>query len=319
MTMDNQIIIKNFNIRLFRQLLDQTLMVDNQVMVYFTQDIVRSCALTSTQSFMKMWTVPMTSLVSDNQSEVVDLDVENFDGPTTPTFDPFNIYVLKGDVFRRYLRVYGENPVTLKIVVDPKTSNGITLTIIGETQAGSSLTSTFVLTSDEFITSKVNDLDAVIDSLTPSEKDVNFILSSDEMKEVKTLIKELHKSNPNNTSFINFKMNPTDKTIAVGDAVFNVKFPLVKTENYNIPSDMIDFNILKSDFIVSGGHTYTFHTTNDKDYAIMLTAFSFGVIGCIVKKAYAKNDIGLEQNNDTGIDDVFGNDVPDVDDFIESF
>lgn len=310
-----EIVIKNFNIRLFRQLLDQNLMVDNQVMIQFTPDIVRSCALTSTDSFMKMWSVPMSSLTVKNQpdaNQIIDLDSDEETEPIL-VFNPFNIYVLKGDVFRRYLRVYGENPVTLKIDVDEQSGNGVYMTIIGETQAGSSLTSTFTLTKDEYITSKVNDFDAAARKLTPASNDISFILSSDEMKEIKTLIKELHKTTPSNTSYINFKTDVNSKMISVSDAVFDVKFPLVKTENYNLPQTNLDFNILKSDFIVSGGHTYTFYTSNDKDHAIMVTTFSFGIIGCVIQKAYKQGESHIDDVFDTGLE------VQDLDDFMENF
>ena len=62
--MEQQIIkIPNFKLNVFRNLLEQSLIVNNQLMLEFSPDIVKSCSFSLTNSFMKLWTAPLKNLL----------------------------------------------------------------------------------------------------------------------------------------------------------------------------------------------------------------------------------------------------------------
>jgi hypothetical protein len=116
-------------------------------------------------------------------------------------------------------------------------------------------------------------------------------LGIDDVKEVKKLIKELYKSDPENTSYITFQCDPKKSVIVVKDKVFNVKFDMVNSlDNKCNNDDLIEFDILKSDFIVSGNHTFSFYSSPEDFHIILSTIYKKCVISCLISKTSTNED-----------------------------
>ena len=72
------ITIENFNISMFRALIEQNLMVDKQVILRFDPTTVQSIACMKAQTYLKLWRTPITNLIvvpEDNSNEgLLDFD-----------------------------------------------------------------------------------------------------------------------------------------------------------------------------------------------------------------------------------------------------
>ena len=293
--MKNDIIkIKNFDLKFFKSLLEQNLMLDNKITILFKSDMVVSAALTSSRSAMKIWTAPMNNFIIGIDPAQQVLNFDDFDKPEDKSldFEPFNFYVLKGDILKRYISVFNNDPVDVEIIVNRENDIASSMKITGCSTGGASLSSNFILTSDEMITNKINDYESAINSVSPKETMSEFILGVDDVKEVKKLIKELHKSDRENTSFITFQCDPEKNVVIVKDKVFDVRFDMVSNidSKYNQNDNLIEFDILKSDFIVSGNHTFSFYSSNEDFHIILSAAYKKCVISCLISKTSTNED-----------------------------
>ena len=285
--------ISNFRLNVFRQMLEQSLIVDNQLMLEFSDEIIKACSFSATRSFMKLWTIPLNTLIisTPDQKDVIELDIIPKEKLTFPVF---NFYILKGDLFRKYLSVHNTDTVDLEFILHNINDKyqAANITITGKSENNSPLVTTFTLTTEELISNKIDDYSAIIKECTPLDDMCEFVLTNTQIQEVKRLTKKLHKSIAENTSFLTFTVDAEKNKIVVNDKVFTVDFvltqPIVKKENFI-------FNILKSDFIMTGNHTFSIFTNEIEQKVIMIANFAGGLIWCLSSKIN-ENSINIDDS-----------------------
>lgn len=304
-----EIQIKNFKLGVFKNLMEQALIVDNQLMFEIGKDMIRSCSFSTTKSFMKLWTIPFETLiqkpeVDGNEIESLDIipDVE-YDFPT------FNMYILKGDLFKKFLSVQSAD--TADLIFTIQENNGkytaANVTIIGKSEGANSLTTSFVLTTEELISNKVEDYSVIIRECTPDEDMFEFILSDKQIQEVKRLIKKLHKSSADNTAYLTFTIDSENNKIIVNDKVFTVEFSIEDEVQKNIkfPEKSFKFNILKSDFIIIGNQTFSIYTDENNQKVIFGARYAGSIIWCLTSKIANVSDLNLDASIvDSTIDSI---------------
>lgn len=304
-----EIQIKNFKLGVFKNLMEQALIVDNQLMFEIGKDMIRSCSFSTTKSFMKLWTIPFETLIQkpeadDNEIESLDVipDVE-YDFPT------FNMYILKGDLFKKFLSVQSAD--TADLIFTIQENNGkytaANVTIIGKSEGANSLTTSFVLTTEELISNKVEDYSVIIRECTPDEGMFEFILSDKQIQEVKRLIKKLHKSSADNTAYLTFTIDSDNNKIIVNDKVFTVEFSIEDEVQKNIkfPEKSFKFNILKSDFIIIGNQTFSIYTDENNQKVIFGARYAGSIIWCLTSKIANVSDLNLDASIvDSTIDSI---------------
>ena len=118
--MEQKIIkINNFQLNIFRNLLDQSLIVDNQLMLEISSSMIKSCSLSMTKSFMKLWTIPLKNLLVIPENESTDgiLFPNMINKPVENIFPTFNLYILKGDLFIKFFSVHNSETVDLEFTL----------------------------------------------------------------------------------------------------------------------------------------------------------------------------------------------------------
>lgn len=307
--------IPGFNMGIFRSLLDQTLIVNKNIMIEFTPELVKSCALSASRSFMKLWTIPMPKLVggadSDENGKVHDLDEEAGEASNLDflkEMETFNFYIMKGDLFRKYITVHNSELVNLEFELVPASDNRLqaaTLTITGKSELGSPLVTKFTLTTEEMITDRVDTYDNLIREVTPSPEMIDVLLSSVQLTEIKRLIKMLHKSSTENTPYITLTIEP--EKLRIFDKVFDINIPLNSSMADKI-TEPITFNILKTDFLMLGNHTFSVYTDAESQKVIFYTKFGEAMIAGLSTK--------VSENADMSNDDIEGEvNFDDLDDY----
>lgn len=308
--MENTNIVKipNFNLGIFRNLLDQNLTVNKNIMVEFSPELVKSCAMSASRSFMKLWTIPMANLIgsSSEDGEGV-IDIETLDTAELPeelkNMPVFNFYIMKGDLFRKYISVHNSELVNLEFTLTDASNNGLqaaTLTIYGKSELGSPLVTTFTLTTEEMIVDRIESYEPVIREVTPSEDMLEVVLSSVQLQEIKRLIKQLHKSSTENTAYITLTVSKDKLNIC--DKVFNIDIPLNETLVAKV-EEPTTFNILKTDFLMLGNHTFTIYTAGDSQKVIFVTKFGEAMISGLSTKVSENADLGSADNEIDGVVD----------------
>ncbi len=281
--------ITNFKLNIFRNLLEQSLIVDNQLMLEFTDEIIKSASFSSTRSFIKLWTIPLVNLLAGETKEnVLELDVIPKEKIHFPTF---NFYILKGDLFNRYLSVHNTDTVDLEFVLHEIKGKyqAANITITGKSENNSPLVTTFTLTTEEMITNKIDDYTEIIKECTPNSSMIEFTLTSNQIQEIKRLIKKLHKATSDNTAFLTFTINFQLNKVTVNDKVFSIDFLLAQELNKkSANTEILSFNILKSDFIVTGNHTFSLFTNDVEEKVILGAKFANGIIWCLSAKVSEK-------------------------------
>lgn len=300
-----EIKLSNFKLNVFRNLMEQSLIVDNQLMFEFSSDMVRSCSFSATKSFMKLWTSQLVNFIqqSDNSEDLQEI----------PSFDPFNMYILKGDLFKKFLSVHTADTVDLIFTIEEnenKKNQAAAITIIGQGEGSNKLKTTFTLTTEELISNKIDDYSAVIKECTPSKDMFEFVLSNNQIQEIKRLIKKLHKSSADNTAYLSFNIDNENKKIIVNDKVFVVEFAFA--ENAKIPEESFSFNILKSDFIITGNQTFSIFTNSNEQKVIFGARHAGAIIWCLSSKIQESNDLPF----DASVVDSTIDSIADIDDYL---
>lgn len=300
-----EIKLSNFKLNVFRNLMEQSLIVDNQLMFELSSDMVRSCSFSATKSFMKLWTSQLVNFIqqSDDSEELREI----------PSFDPFNMYILKGDLFKKFLSVHNADTVDLIFTIEEnenKKNQAAAITIIGQGEGSNKLKTTFTLTTEELISNKIDDYSAVIKECTPSKDMFEFVLSNNQIQEIKRLIKKLHKSSADNTAYLSFKIDKENKKIIVNDKVFVVEFEFA--ENTKISEESFSFNILKSDFIITGNQTFSIFTNNNEPKVIFGARHAGAIIWCLSSKIQESNDLPF----DASVVDSTIDSISDIDDYL---
>lgn len=259
----------------FTNLLEQSLLVTNQLMLQFDKNMIKSCSFSVTRSFIKLWTIKTTDLISE--------DVELSD------FEPFNFYVLRGDSFKKEIQAHTSAEVDLEFKVFLKD---------GKFQAQSlKLTSELMdspfetnadLTTEDMITNKVDDYNKIISECTPDDSMSEIIITDKQIYGIKKQIKLLNKASAKNTSYLTFNYDNVEKTIQVKDKVFNIRgFKLpenIKEIVSKIPTEPYSFDILKSDFVKIGNHTFSIYTETESEKVILGTKHGKAIIWGLLTK-----------------------------------
>lgn len=273
------ILIENFKLNVFRNLLDQSLITSKELMFEVSPDMIRSCSFSSTKSLMKLWTIPLQTLVQLEDDNIESLDEQP---ELNLEFETFNFYVLRGDLFKKYLSVYNSDVVNIEFDIEEINGkyHGTVVRISGQTESKYALQTTFTLTKEKLLSNKIDDYSAIIRECTPDKGMFEFLLPVDEVKEIKRLIKNLHQSVADNTSYLTFIVDIENKKIIVSDKVFKIDFELKLDLCKNIESleHNLHFNILKTDFIMVGNHTFNIYTSPIAEKVIIGTKFAGSII-----------------------------------------
>jgi hypothetical protein len=280
---DLKIKISNFKLNIFAKLLEQSLIVDDQIMLEFSPEMIKSCSFSSTKSFMKLWSIPLNDLIQFPDGD----DIENLDKEQEISdFPVFNFYILKGNLFKNYISVHTTDTVDLEFIIQKKQAKyyAANMIISGNSETKSPLITTFILTTEEMISNSINDYSEILAECTPSNDMIEFIITDIQIQEIKQLIKKLHKSSANNTPFLTFTVDPQLKKVNVNDKVFNISFDLINTNPDKLPDSKIIFNILKTDFVMTGNHTFSIFINNNEQKIILGSNYRKAIIWCLSSK-----------------------------------
>lgn len=293
-------IINNFNLSLLKRLLKQSLIVNEQIMIEISDSMMKSVSFSGTKSLIKIWQLPIESFVTTNDEnpeiledgEIVDKAsyIMNLDGK-------FNLYILKGSLFLKYLDVFSmKSPCKLTIDIDKNTNQATQLTIEGLSENGSKIKTNFVLTTEEMIVDKVEDYNFILKQCTPEKSYKQFSISEKQLTELKSLIKKLHKSIVNNSNYITFSFDDNGN-LNVFDKAFNIELEYDSKDVKNL-----EFKLLKTDLLMLGEHSFVFYTDNNTPKVILGTNYGPAVVWCTSVKV-------LEDVTTDEIDDI--NDIAD--------
>lgn len=285
-------IINNFNLSLLKRLLKQSLIVNEQIMIEISDSMMKSVSFSGTKSLIKIWQLPIESFVDIEAESEVDKStyIQNYDGK-------FNLYILKGSLFLKYLDVFSmKNPCKLTINIDKNTNQATQLTIEGSSENGSKIKTNFVLTTEEMIVDKVEDYNFILKQCTPEKSYKQFSITEKQLTELKSLIKKLHKSIVNNSNYITFSFDDNGN-LNVFDKAFNIELEYDSKDVKNL-----EFKILKTDLLMFGEHSFVFYTDNNTPKVILGTNYGPAVVWCTSVKV-------LEDVTTDEIDDI--NDIAD--------
>lgn len=285
-------IINNFNLSLLKRLLKQSLIVNEQIMIEISDSMMKSVSFSGTKSLIKIWQLPIESFVDIETESEVDKStyIQNYDGK-------FNLYILKGSLFLKYLDVFSmKNPCKLTIDIDKNTNQATQLTIEGSSENGSKIKTNFVLTTEEMIVDKVEDYNFILKQCTPEKSYKQFSITEKQLTELKSLIKKLHKSIVNNSNYITFSFDDNGN-LNVFDKAFNIELEYDSKDVKNL-----EFKILKTDLLMFGEHSFVFYTDNNTSKVILGTNYGPAVVWCTSVKV-------LEDVTTDEIDDI--NDIAD--------
>jgi hypothetical protein len=325
-----KILINNFDLLKFRKLLEQSLIVDNQLILEFSPEFIRACSTSATKTFLKLWTIPLKKLIVVSEKEEIkkidedeidfdDLDaIQSLNDPIQDldeaskkiiNFPNFDFYVLRGEMFKKFLSVHTSDEVELEFTIVSKNDSdkyqAAEITIKSFLEASNStITTTYILSTEELITNKIGDYSEIIKEMTPAKTMFEFTLFDIQIQEIRRLIKNLHKSAANNVAFLNFEINVETKKIIIKDKVFTISFDI--TENLkNLPEKTFDFSILKSDFIMVGNKSFTIYSENDNQKILFGGNYGGALIWCLSTKVSENNIVsGMDNIVDDGIDTI---------------
>lgn len=301
-----EIKIKNFKLNVFRALMEQSLIVDNQLMFEFTPEMVRSCSFSNTKSFMKLWGAPLDTFLKTSEGS-----------KETYNFEPFNMYILKGDLFRKFLSVHTSETVDLTFNLITPDSGGkkqsASITVTGDADGSNKLRTTFVMTTDDLIVNKIDDYSRIIRECTPEEDMIEFDLTNEQIQEIKRLIKKLHKSSADNTPYLSIALDAENKKITVNDKVFVLEFQC--SETMKMPKESFNFNILKTDFIIAGNQNFSVFTNESTEKVIFGGRHAGAIIWCLGSKVKEDADVPF---NSTAMDSTIES-IDDIDAYLNDF
>jgi len=286
--------ISNFKLNIFRNLLAQSLIVEKQLMIEFNSEILNPSLFSNTKSFMKLWTCPIQNLIASVETDDLKLNTEPKEKLSFPTF---NFYVLKGELFQKYLSVHNTDTVDLEFILhhDNGKYKAANMTIFGKSENLSPLVTNFTLTTEELISNVIEDYADILKECTPTKDMFEFSLTNSQMQDVKRLIKNLHKSSSDNTAFLTFTIDVEKQKVVINDKVFKIEFEILKENKENFPKENMSFNILKSDFIITGNHSFTIYTNDDEEKVILGAHFANAIIWCLLAKV-TNNSMNFDES-----------------------
>lgn len=296
--MENIIVtLPNVNLKQFSNLLDQSLLVNAQLMLEFDSQLIKSCSFSSTRSMIKLITINTNDLVSGNSFE---------------PFESFNFYILNGSLFKQELASHTSETIDLSFTIS--NINGKyqakLITIKGEL-LGSVFETNFELTTESMITDSISDYNAIISACSPTDDMDEIILTNKQIIEIKRQIKNLHKAIANNTSYLTFNYNHSNQSLQIKDKVFNIQ-GISMPENFaeitdRMPHENFSFDVLKSDFVKLGNLTFSIYTNNQSEKIILLAKYGKSLIAILITK------IDKNTSDDSQIDCLDSLDIDDLD------
>lgn len=286
----NKIIIDNFDISTFSNLLKESLKTNNSSLMLQVKDgMIKSASFSKTKSLIKLWQIPLNKLIlQESELETVDIDQNYLD-----SLD-FNFYILKGDTFIKMLDVflYKESLVNLEFnVID---NQATTLKLSGKTDQQYFIETTFPLTKEEIIIDKIDDYSEIISECTPSPDMFEFFLTKEYINNIKKLVKNLHQASVDNSAYLSFSVSKT--SIKIFDKVFDIDLPNLQNKGFD-DNKVLNFNILKSDFGLIGEHNYNVSTDNESQKVIFNGTFAKSIVCCLCTKP-SHNQLTIESDED---------------------
>ena len=309
--MDNTVTIKNFNLNLFGNLLNQSLSVTNQLMLEFNNGFLKSCSFSQTKSLIKLWTIPYQQLIHKKPTDEniledpaqVDMFKENVEEEEL-ILETFNFYILRGDSFRNYISVFGGDSVdlTFKLIENKGKKQATSLIINGKSTNGTPLKIEFPLTTEELITNVISDYSEILKACTPEETFKEFVLDDKQIIEIRGLIKKLKTAGGDNTAYLSFCIN--NDVINIKDKVFNLSYQ--NNKFFSAEKFEFNFNILKSDFLLLGDHNFSIFTNNDTQKVIFGAKYNNAIIWCMSTKVgdYTTTEESFDDDDDSILDSL---------------
>ena len=295
--------ISGIKLTTFRSLIGQSLLVNKQLMLEISSNYFRSFSYTPTASCLKLWMASTSDLLIEDENRIPFELSESFD-----------MFILRGDIFFKYLSVYAGETIDFEFTLLQRDKRWVAANVklIGTADTGNKLETDFRLTTEDMIVNKIDDYNDVIKRCTPEQNMNLVIIGTDKIQEIKRLIKKLHKTLTDNQLYLTFTVKANKREITVNDSVFNITLDFTEDEMLMVPSDDIVFNILKSDFIVSGNHTFRIYYGSNSPQIIFNGTFMNAVMVCMFTKV-SESDTDAFSNS---IDDSTL-DTMDFDDFVD--
>ena len=297
-------VINNFNLSTLKRLLKQSLIVNEQIMMEIDDTMIKSVSFSSTKSLIKIWKTPIEAFVATNDENSELLEDNNIVDKSSYIMSldgKFNLYILKGSLFLKYLDVFSmKTPCKLTIDVDTNSHQATQLVIEGLSESGSKIKTKFILTTETMIVDKVEDYGFILKQCSPEETFSKFSIGEKQLVEIKNLIKKLHKSIVNNSSYVTFNFDDNG-ILTVSDKAFNIEVNYETSDNSRLKG--FEFNLLKNDLVMLGEHSFVVYTDKNSPKVIFGTNYGEAIVWCMSVKV--SEDINTDEISD--INDIADN------------
>lgn len=281
--------LKNVDINIINNLLQQSLEVSQQIMFEFSPTILKSVNFSSSQTLIKFWTIEIDKLLKKEEKEPInDLDLDsvmetNSEINLLENFnETFNFYLLKGDLLKSFLSVFKNDLIDIDFTLMDGSEGKLqahSITVKGYTDSDKKLVAKLDLTTDDMITNKISDYSALLEICKPKNNMVEIVLPNSHLKELRRIINNMNKTISNNSSFVTFTIE--NDILKINDKVFDITFDDL-TINSN--SNDFSFNILKSDFKLIGNHSFKIFTSESDKEIHFGAKYGNAIIWCLTSK-----------------------------------
>lgn len=283
-------------------------MVRNNLMLEFSEQFVRSCAITSSSSMMKLFTVEIDK-ISMTQEELTPTKAEitlatEITLETAPLKNNnitglFDFYLLRGEILKSNFGIFDQNkPVDIEfdVILLPESDRpkATSMKITGVSKYNTRLETTLPLTQDSLNTETIGDYSAAMKHVTPDKDSHKITITPQMFEEVTAMIKTLHKTNVNNTIYIEIEV--TGNQIVFKDRAFRVEYILPTAIEGSI-----EFKLAKNDWIKLTGENviniFLNKNTNDNK-VIFVTNFIDAVIFSLITKVKGGEITSEDEDSD---------------------
>lgn len=280
------ITIDNFKLGLFRSMMEQSLVVNKQLIFRIDKDMIKSCSFSPTKSLIKLITMP-TERLSDG---------------IINDFVAFDVFIFRGDVFKKYLSVYKDGLVNITFTTIEHEGKIIAkqIKIIDE----SGLETVFAPTTEKMMSDSVSDYSSLIEKITPKPDMFRLLVANNHILNIRQLIGTLHNADPKNVLYLCFEYDKTNNNLSVKDSVFKQSIPFTNEVNDILPTVDFMFNVMKTDYIRIGNHNYSIYTKHDSKELILIAAHGGMLVSCLITKVdenVAQTDLGSSELDGMGL------------------
>lgn len=191
--------INNFNLGAFRSLIEESMIVNNQLIMSLSSDDAKCCAMSVDRTLLKMWSVPLSQLIGQappklsklsklpTAEDIAEFDnifspnIDEIDAPAKPEeekpkpktkskpaptetlkFDEFDLFVLRAEHFKKFLDVHSDVDVSIDFNFqesDEQRKRAAEIIINSTIDGEGRLSTKYILSTDEMITMKIVDAD----------------------------------------------------------------------------------------------------------------------------------------------------------------